>query len=109
MLAQKTCMEAAGSYEAFRMEKMDAYIGLRGTPNISELSDVSNSMQIYENFWLKPVHYEIRVPNTKWVVLRWPSSSMAQLPVKAPKPLNRFTLMFITLDYGKTAARPKNL
>ena len=108
--AQKPGMEVAGSYEAFRMEKMDAYIGLRGTPNISELSDVSsNSMQIYENFWLKPVHYEIRVPNTKWVVLRWPSSSMAQLARKSTEAFESFYFDVCTLDYGKMAKAQKPL
>mgnify|MGYP001202891196 CR=1 FL=1 len=108
--AQELGMEMAGSYEAFRMEKMDAYIGLRGTPNISELSDVSGeSMQIYEKHWMKPVHYNIRVPNTKWVVLRWPSSSMAQLARKSTESFESFYFDVCTLDYGKMAEAQKPL
>ena len=108
--AQELGMEIAGSYEAFRMEKMDAYIGLRGTPNISELSDVSGeSMQIYEKHWMKPVHYNIRVPNTKWVVLRWPSSSMAQLARKSTESFESFYFDVCTLDYGKMAEAQKPL
>ena len=108
--AQEFGMEMAGSYEAFRMEKMDAYIGLRGTPNISELSDVSGeSMQIYEKHWMKPVHYNIRVPNTKWVVLRWPSSSMAQLARKSTESFESFYFDVCTLDYGKMAEAQKPL
>jgi aminopeptidase len=108
--AQELGMEMSGSYEAFRMEKMDAYIGLRGTPNISELSDVSGeSMQIYEKHWMKPVHYNIRVPNTKWVVLRWPSSSMAQLARKSTESFESFYFDVCTLDYGKMAEAQKPL
>lgn len=42
-------MQQAGNYEAFRMKRVQAYIGLRGSRNISELSDVSSTaMNIYE-------------------------------------------------------------
>ena len=65
--------------EAFRMEKVDAYIGLRGNHNIAELSDVSpEAHKIYEETVWKRVHSDIRVPKTRWVVLRWPHPAMAQ-------------------------------
>lgn len=108
--AQELGMELAGSYESFRMEKMDAYIGLRGTSNISELSDVSSeSMQMYEKHWMKPVHYEVRVPDTKWVVLRWPAPSMAQLARKSTEAFESFYFDVCTLDYGKMADAQKPL
>ena len=48
-------MQQAGDYEAYRMKRVQAYIGLRGSRNISELSDVSSTaMDIYEKHWLKP-------------------------------------------------------
>ena len=51
-------MQQAGDYEAYRMKRVQAYIGLRGSRNISELSDVSSTaMDIYEKHWLKPVHF----------------------------------------------------
>ena len=33
-------MQKMGEYEAFRMQKVQAYIGVRGSMNISEMSDV---------------------------------------------------------------------
>ena len=72
-------MGLIGDVEKFRMEKMDAYIGLRGSLNISEMSDVdSEKMAVYQSQLLQKVHFQERVANTKWVVLRWPTPSMAQ-------------------------------
>lgn len=65
--------------ELHRMKHMDAYIGLRGSHNITELSDVeAERMKMRADLLFKPVHSEERVRNTKWVVLRWPTPSMAQ-------------------------------
>jgi aminopeptidase len=62
-----------------RMEQVQAYIALRGSFNIAELSDVPREqMDMWEKLYVHPVHMEVRIPKTKWVVLRWPTSSMAQ-------------------------------
>jgi aminopeptidase len=77
--ASEEQMKLIGVVESSRMEKMQGYIGVRGTHNLSELSDVpAEKMKLYEKLWWHPVHSEIRVPKTKWVVLRWPHPSMAQ-------------------------------
>ena len=61
-----------GEYETYRIKKVQAYIGIRGSHNITELSDVSaEAMQRYQKYWIRPLN-DIRVPKTKWVVLRWP-------------------------------------
>lgn len=66
--------------ELYRMKKMQAFIGIRGIVNSKELSDVpADKMELYEKLWLKPVHLEQRVRHTKWVILRIPSPSMAQM------------------------------
>jgi len=94
----------AGDYEAYRMEKMDAYVAIRGSWNVSEMSDVSTeAMNRYESSWLKPVHFDIRVPNTKWVVLRWPTSSMAQQAGRSTEAFEKFYFDVCTLDYGQLA------
>jgi len=94
----------AADYEAYRMGKMDAYIGVRGSLNITELSDVSTrAMNRYQTEWLKPVHFDIRVPRTKWVVLRWPTSSMAQQAGRSTEAFESFYFDVCTLDYSKMA------
>jgi aminopeptidase len=78
-LASDEQMKLIGAVERARMEQVQAYVGLRGSHNITEQSDVpSERMALFEKLVWHPVHSEVRVPKTKWVVLRWPTSSMAQ-------------------------------
>src|SRR4029453_16307426 len=66
--------------ERLQMENVQCYVGARGNPNVSELSDVpADRQKLYEDTVWKRVHHEVRVPKTRWVVLRWPSPSMAQM------------------------------
>ena len=65
-------------HELARMKKMDAYIAVRGSHNITEMSDVPPEQMKLVMKKMRPVT-DWRVQKTKWVVLRWPSPSMAQL------------------------------
>lgn len=88
--------------ERHRMENMQCYIGARGSPNVSELADVPGDKQkLYEATVWKRVHSEVRVPKTRWVVVRWPSPSMAQLAQMSTEAFERFYFDVCTLDYGK--------
>ena len=95
-------MSLIGSVEKHRMEQMDAYIGLRGSLNISEMSDVtSDKMAIYQSELLQKVHFQERVANTKWVVLRWPTPSMAQQANMSTEAFEKFYFDVCCLDYKK--------
>ena len=66
--------------EQRQMERVQCYIGARGNPNVSELADVpADKQKVYEETVWKRVHHEVRIKKTRWVVLRWPSPSMAQM------------------------------
>ena len=66
----------AGQFERSMMEKMNAYIGIRGASNSSQFSNVpQEKMEQYQKEWWNPVHTEVRVPKTKWVVLRYPTDA----------------------------------
>ncbi|MBC8921798.1 M29 family aminopeptidase T, partial [Escherichia coli] len=66
-------------FEGNVMKEMDAYIGLRAGDNINETSDVPADKLKIHGETVGKMHSDIRVKQTKWVVLRYPSSSMAQL------------------------------
>ncbi|HYO08963.1 MAG TPA: aminopeptidase [Tepidisphaeraceae bacterium] len=77
--ASEVQMKLWSAIDRGRMERMDAYIGVRGSHNIAETSDVPrDKMDLYEKHYWHGVHSEVRVPKTKWVVLRWPHPAMAQ-------------------------------
>ncbi|MTH55641.1 aminopeptidase [Bacillus mangrovi] len=89
-------------YEANVMKDMDAYIGIRSGSNISELADVpDNRMKVMSGTIGKKVHTQIRVPKTKWVVLRYPTSSMAQLAKMSTEAFEDFYFNVCNLDYSK--------
>ncbi len=98
-------MRLTGAFERARMEQMDAYIGVRGADNISEHSDVpDDKMKLYRSLWWNPVHSQVRVPKTKWVVLRWPTASMAQQAGMSTEAFEDFYFDVCTFDYSKLDA-----
>ena len=93
-------LNLAAQHELARMKKMDAYIALRGSNNITELSDVPvKQMQLVAKK-MRPVTDQ-RVKKTKWVVLRWPTPSMAQLAAMSTEAFENFYFDVCTLDYRK--------
>lgn len=91
-------------WEGERMKNMDAYIGIRASTNISEMADIDDEkMKNYQQFYSKPVHLDIRVPKTKWCILRYPNGSMAQLANMSTEAFEDFYFDVCNLDYAKMA------
>ena len=90
------------TWEAERMSKMNAYIGIRASENISELSAVpTEQLQLFQQYWQKPVHTDLRVAKTKWCVMRYPNHSMAQLANMSTEDFENFYFAVCNLDYAK--------
>jgi aminopeptidase len=88
--------------EALRMKNVQAYIGLRGSKNVTEMSDVPDErMKAYQKIWWRPVHGDIRVRKTRWVVLRYPTPSMAQSAGMSTDGFEDFFFDVCTMDYAK--------
>ena len=100
--ACETQIQLIADCEAHRMKQVQAYIGLRGNPNIAELADVPDEKnKLYQSLWWKPVHGDIRVRKTRWVVLRYPSTSMAQSARMSSEAFEDFYFDVCTMDYRK--------
>ena len=59
------------------MKEMDAFIGIRGIANVRELASLPEQAALVSSLYNKPVHMEVRVPHTRWVVLRYPTECFA--------------------------------
>jgi aminopeptidase len=94
--------------ELARMQQVDAYIALRGSENIFEASDVPTSKVQLVSRLMKPV-LDYRVGRTKWVVLRWPTSAMAQQAGMSTEAFEDFYFKVCTLNYGRMAPGMKAL
>jgi aminopeptidase len=103
-------LEAMALTEETAMKQAHAYIGMRGSPNVSELSDVpADAMDRFEKKIWQRVHTDIRVAKTKWVVLRWPTPSMAQLAGQSTEAFEHFYFRVCTMDYGRMSEALKPL
>jgi len=80
------------------IKDMDAYIAIRGGHNIAETSDVPAEKMKLAMKHMRPV-LDHRVRKTKWCVLRWPSSSMAQQAGMSSEAFEDFYFKVCLLDY----------
>jgi aminopeptidase len=88
--------------EMYRMKKVQSYIAIRGSANASEASDVpSDRLSLYSKV-LRPV-LNYRVNKTRWVVLRWPTPSMAQAAGMSTEAFENFYFDVCTMDYKRMA------
>ena len=102
--SSETQMTLIADVEAARMREVQAYIGVRGSGNIAELSDVPpTAHKLYQNTVWRRVHQEIRVPKTRWVVLRWPHPAMAQQANRSTEAFEDFFFNVCTMDYARMA------
>ena len=84
------------------MKQIDAYISIHGTNNIFENSDVpTKNIGLNQKLFVQPVHYEERVKNTKWVILRWPTPAFAQSAKMSSQAFSEFFFRACNVDYAK--------
>jgi len=108
--ATAEAMAIQGELESHVMSQMDADIGIRGAANSSEFADVpQDKMTLHRQHWWKPVHLDIRVPQTNWVVLRYPTPSMAQAADMSTTAFEDFFFDVCTADYARMAENQKPL
>lgn len=100
--ATKEQFEQWAEIDLRRMKDMNCYVALRSGENVSEMSIVSEEqMKLYDLYYRKPVHMEQRVKHTRWVVLRYPNASMAQLANTSTEAFENFYFDVCNLDYSK--------
>jgi len=102
MGATEEQLKLLGELDKKKMERMDAFIGINSNLNQTELSDVpGEKMSMFENLYSDPVHFKTRVEHTKWVVLRYPTNSLAQSSSKSLEAFEDFYYDVCNLDYAK--------
>lgn len=100
MIASKEQLSFGQKVELQRMKGMDAYIAVRGALNIFESSDVPPGQAKLVAKWMRPV-LDWRVQKTRWVVLRWPTASMAQQAQQSTSSFEDFFFRVCTQDYAR--------
>ncbi|MBP3255875.1 MAG: aminopeptidase [Clostridia bacterium] len=84
-----------------KMKKADAYIGIRSA-NPRELDGIpKEKMEMYNKLYQMPVHFEERVKNTKWCILRYPNEWLAKLAKMSLEEFTDYFYKVCTVDYDK--------
>ena len=108
--APESTFELLGELDSARMRQADCYVGIRGAANSSEMVDVpAERIEMIQRLWRKPVHLEIRVPETRWVVLRYPTPSMAQAADMSTAAFENYYFDVCTADYAAMAKNQEPL
>ena len=98
--ATETTFTSQRQWEELQMSQMDAYIGIRAGDNCYTLKDVPAAKHELKSTLLwEPVHGKIRVPKTKWVVMRYPNDSMAQMAGMSTEAFEDYYFNVCTVDY----------
>ena len=100
MASDEASLDVRAEIDLAQMKKMDAYISIRGGLNSTELSDVPPELQKLIGQKMKPV-LDHRVKSTRWCVLRWPSSGMAQSAGMSTEAFEDFYFKVCNLDYAR--------
>ena len=88
--------------DAKRMSECQAYIGVRAGDNSYETGDVPQERTaLYAKHYGSVVHGGVRVPHTKWVVLRYPVPAMAQQAGMSTEAFEDYYFNVCNLDYGR--------
>lgn len=84
------------------MKNMQCYIGFTGIENNFESADVpAERMNLFAAHYARPLHTDLRVPKTRWCVLRYPTPAMAQMASMSTEAFEAFYFDVCTMDYSK--------
>ncbi len=93
--------QAWGRFHRAIMERVDAYVAVRGSTNPYDLADVDGErMKWHDKAYWDEVHIPVRLKK-KWCVLRYPNPAMAQLAERATEEFADFYFRVCTLDYAR--------
>ena len=100
LAATEAQLKVQAELELHQMKQVQAYVGIRGSANVSELADVpADRMALYQQIVAKPVHLDYRVNHTRWVVLRYPNAAMAQMANMSTEQFEDFYFRVCNVDY----------
>jgi len=96
--------------ELNKMKLATAYIGITPFYKNSPLADVPiEKLELYNKYYIDPVHLKERVSNTKWCILRYPNKSMQQINNMTYEEFEDFYFKVCTWDYNKMSKAMDNL
>lgn len=102
--------ELMTKYMLPQISDTDAYIGISANQNMFELAGLERQrVQDYSIYYQKPIHHDVRVTKTKWVILQYPTEGFAQQAGKSTDNFKEFYYNVCNLNYAKMNSAMDNL
>ncbi len=84
------------------MDDVDCYVAIRGYDDLFAMSDIPPAkMKLYNEIYYNLVHFDSRIPNTRWCVMRYPNDTMAAVSKMSRETLENFFFDCCLVDYKK--------
>ncbi len=100
--ASPEMLSLAAEADVHQMKLMDAFVGFSAPENALEHSDIpGETISLYQKLYYGPVHMKVRLPDTKWVVLRYPTDAFAQSAGMSGEAFEDWFYRVCTVDYKK--------
>lgn len=98
--ADEDTIRHQADWDRQRMEQMDVFISLRRSENPCDMTEVPvEQAQLYRSLYTRPVHFETRLPHTRWLAMALPSPAMAQAAGMSTRDLYQFYYDSCLIDY----------
>lgn len=83
------------------MERVDAYVGIRGPLNPYDVGDMSAKSKTWrQQYYMTEVHMQTRLKK-RWCVLRYPNATMSTMAKMSRSAFEDFYFKVCNLDYSK--------
>jgi aminopeptidase len=90
------------SFHLSMAKKTDCYISIAGSGNAFDLTDIpAAKMKMMKQLYFTPVFSKQIIKKARWVALRFPNNSMAQLAQKPQEVFEKFYYDVCCIDYRK--------
>ena len=84
------------------MDQMDCYVAVRGYDDLFAMSDIPPAkMKYYSDIYYNMVHFDCRIPKTRWCIMRYPNDTMAAVSKMSREKLEDFFFDCCLVDYKK--------
>ena len=108
--ADEETVRMQATWDVQRMQEMDVYISLRLNKNPYDMAEIPiKQSQMYRTFYERPVHFQTRIPHTRWLATCEPNEAVAQSAGMATESFVKFYFESCCIDYKRFAQRMKPL
>lgn len=82
------------------LKNVDVYINMIDSDNCYDMSDVSaDKKALYQQYYFKPIYFEIIVPKLRWITVDYPSVSSAQQFGMSTEAYENYFFRAMSTDY----------